>query len=303
MRTKYLAITISFLPLINKPTRITNHTATLIDNIFTNNLENIENSKNGIIFTDISDHLPVVHMFNINILAKIMSKTGKITENAAIRQRNYNKANISAFKDAIKNVSWSEVLNEKNSSEKAFNEFMTLFMEMYNKHFPLELKQNKSKINKTKSPWMTKCILKSVRNKNKLYRAFLMNPNDKDRQKYTKYKNKLNHIIKVAKKMHYEEQLVMHKQNSKIVWKTINQILNKPNKNSKIAKSFVGNNSTDIIDDPIDIANKFNDYFVKIGPNLANQINVNDHETFEKFLSGSYQSSFSVDVITESELS
>jgi hypothetical protein len=293
--------TSSFLPLINKPTRITNHTATLIDNIFTNNLENIENSKNGIIFTDISDHLPVVHMFNINILAKIMSKTGKITENAAVRQRNYNKANISAFKDAIKNVSWSEVLNEKNSSEKAFNEFMTLFMEMYNKHFPLELKQNKSKINKTKSPWMTKCILKSVRNKNKLYRAFLMNPNDKDRQKYTKYKNKLNHIIKVAKKMHYEEQLVMHKQNSKMVWKTLNQILNKPNKNSKIAKSFVGNNSTDIIDDPIDIANKFNDYFVKIGPNLANQININD-ETFEKFLSGSYQSSFSVDVITENEL-
>ena len=101
------------MPLINKPTCITNHTATLIDNIFINNLENIENSKNGIIFTDISDHLPVVHMFNINILAKIMSKAGKITENAAIHQRNYNKANISAFKDAIKNVSWSEVLNEK----------------------------------------------------------------------------------------------------------------------------------------------------------------------------------------------
>ena len=118
---------------------------------------------------------------------------------------------------------------KKNRSEKAFNEFMTLFMEMYNKHFPLELKQNKSKINKTKSPWMTKCILKSVRNKNKLYRAFLMNPNDKDRQKYRKYKNKLNHIMKVAKKMHYEEQLTMHKQNSKLVWKTLNQILNKSN--------------------------------------------------------------------------
>ena len=103
--------------------------------------------------------------------------------------------------------------------------------------------------------------------------------------------------------MHYEEQLVMHKQNSKMVWKTLNQILNnKPSKNSKIAKSFVGNNSTGIIDDSIDIANKFNDYFVKIGPNFANQINVNDHETFEKFLSGSYQSSFSVDVITENEL-
>jgi hypothetical protein len=72
------------------------------------------------------------------------------------------------------------VLNEKNSSEKAFNEFMTLFMETYNKHFPLELKQNKSKINKTESPCTTKCILRSVKNKNKLYRSFLRNPTDKN---------------------------------------------------------------------------------------------------------------------------
>ena len=35
---------------------------------------------------------------------------------------------------------------------------------------------------------------------------------------------------------------------------------------------------------------------------LLTQLNINDHETFEKFLSGSYQSSFSVDVITENEL-
>ncbi len=38
--------------------------------------------------------------------------------------------------------------------------------------------------------------------------------------------------------MHYEQQLVMHKQNSKMIWKTLNQILNKPNKNSKIAKAL-----------------------------------------------------------------
>jgi hypothetical protein len=39
--------TSSFYPLINRPTRITQHTATLIDNIFTNNLEQIESGVNG----------------------------------------------------------------------------------------------------------------------------------------------------------------------------------------------------------------------------------------------------------------
>ena len=40
--------TSSFFPLITKPTRITAHTATLIDNIYTNDTEKINHSINGI---------------------------------------------------------------------------------------------------------------------------------------------------------------------------------------------------------------------------------------------------------------
>ena len=60
--------TCPYIPLIAKPTRITQHTATLIDNIFTNNIEKLESSTNGIIFSDRSDadHLPIVHMCNLN---------------------------------------------------------------------------------------------------------------------------------------------------------------------------------------------------------------------------------------------
>ena len=46
---------------------------------------------------------------------------------------------------------------------------------------------------------MTRCILKSVKNKNKLYKSFLMNSSNRNKQEYIKYKNKLNHIIKIAK--------------------------------------------------------------------------------------------------------
>ena len=60
----------SFFLLITKATRITNHTETLIDKTFTNNLEKLNNSINGIVFSDISDHLPIVHMFNTNIFGK-----------------------------------------------------------------------------------------------------------------------------------------------------------------------------------------------------------------------------------------
>ena len=49
----------SFLPTINRPARITSHTATSIDNIFSNCLAQNDHTASGILFADISDHLPV----------------------------------------------------------------------------------------------------------------------------------------------------------------------------------------------------------------------------------------------------
>ena len=46
-----------FVPLINRPTRITAHSATLIDNIFTNHFT--PRVLKGIVISDLSDHLPV----------------------------------------------------------------------------------------------------------------------------------------------------------------------------------------------------------------------------------------------------
>lgn len=47
----------NILPIITKPTRLTDHTATLIDHIYTNSP--LLNFTAGILTVDISDHLPV----------------------------------------------------------------------------------------------------------------------------------------------------------------------------------------------------------------------------------------------------
>ena len=44
-------------PLITRPTRLTSNRTTLIDNTFTNNLNNF--SVSGLMFCDISDHLTI----------------------------------------------------------------------------------------------------------------------------------------------------------------------------------------------------------------------------------------------------
>ena len=51
-----------FSPLINRPTRISSASATIIDNIFSNNPVNSVSALNGIIVSDISDHLPIFHI-------------------------------------------------------------------------------------------------------------------------------------------------------------------------------------------------------------------------------------------------
>ena len=52
--------------LINKPTYITNHSATLIDNIFCNAFGISQNS--GILENDISDHLPILTIREENLV-------------------------------------------------------------------------------------------------------------------------------------------------------------------------------------------------------------------------------------------
>ena len=61
-----------------------------------------------------------------------------------------------------------------------------------------------------------------------------------------------------------------------------------PKNNTKISKTFISTNSSNILDDPKEIANKFNDYFVNVGPNLANTIKQIDNSSSDKYLKGNY---------------
>jgi hypothetical protein len=47
---------------------------------------------------------------------------------------------------------------------------------------------------------MTNCMLNSIKRKNKLYKTYLTKPCKKNEIKYKRYKNKLNHTIKISKK-------------------------------------------------------------------------------------------------------
>ncbi len=99
----------SLNPLILRPTRITNKSETLIDNIFTNDL--ISNTG-GILIQDTSDHLP-----NFSIAeTKLNLKENKFHEK---KVRNFSNINVSKLKTCMANHNWENCFKMHNDVNDA----------------------------------------------------------------------------------------------------------------------------------------------------------------------------------------
>ena len=85
--------------MITRPTRITSNTATLIDNIFTNNLNNF--SVSGLSFCDISDHLPIFTL--------LLDQNKNLNKTSWLSFRDKSGNNVAKFKDRLSNVHWDEL--------------------------------------------------------------------------------------------------------------------------------------------------------------------------------------------------
>ena len=107
----------SILPTIYKPTRITETTATIIDNILTND-ENV--IKSAIIVTDITDHFPTV-LTTRNTLSNSFGSTKKVTY-----KRIHSDTNIANFQQRLSDVKWQEIL-DNNDADADHNKFIETF--------------------------------------------------------------------------------------------------------------------------------------------------------------------------------
>jgi hypothetical protein len=125
-----------------------------------------------------------------------------------------------------------------------------------------------------KENWMSQGLLKSIKTKDKLFLKFKHETNVLRKKalelKYKTYKNKLNSLIRSAKKMHWEKVFDKTENNSKNTWKNINLLLNRSSKDANIPKQMELKNIT--YNSPLSVANAFNDFFTFIGSDLASQI-------------------------------
>ena len=231
-------------PLIKTPTRITMTSSTLIDNIFTNVLD--AQFDCGCFSVDITDHLPVFVLTHIQLFSK-----RNIPLNV---KRNICDEGINNLKHELHNLDWSPVYAAENVNA-AYDLFIYMLIILLNKHLPF--KESKIRASKIRKPWVTPTLLRYIRKKNKMYKRYLKNKTPLNERNYKTYRNKVNNLLRHAKKRYYSNQLNEARNDIKRTWSIINTILQKSSNN--MPTYFVRNDTE--IDDPQIIANEFNSYF------------------------------------------
>ena len=172
--------TYSVFPLITKPTRITNESATLIDHVLTNNFDVNSKHMQGILCTSISDHYAIFH------IAGNAENASFGVEISPILQRNYSQRNINNFLNEVNEIEWSGI-TEMDDAQQAYSAFHKLLAEKYVSWFPFRKIAKRYHHNK---PWLTAGLKESIKIKNKLYVKRLKGGNTEDKcEQYRIYRN------------------------------------------------------------------------------------------------------------------
>ena len=201
-----------FFPTINRPTRISATSATLIDNIITNVYQS--QLVPSILYADVSDHLPIVIQTNF--------KLPKIQTDKYQYRRFFSENNKLKFTESLQYVNWDHIVTDSTAPDDGYKTFSQVFIDIYNLSFPLT-KVNITRKNTPRKPWMTNGLVRCCIKKEKLYKKRIRNPTDDNITAYKIYRNKLNKIIRAAENAYYIERFDEYKLNIKQTWNQLDR--------------------------------------------------------------------------------
>ena len=260
-----------FIQTVSRPTRITDHSATLIDHVFSNIPDCI--TSTNLVTHDLSDHLGVVTSIallndNVSSFARVVNRT-----KTNVVYRRYNAENNEKFRRLISDETWSEVEVETDAQAK-FDKFIDIYTRHYDTAFPLKANTTRRKNERhSPKPWILPWLEDACARKNRFYYEYVKNPTEQNNMKYRKMKKFVDKHITKAKNKYYSDYFQQHKDSSRKQWEMINALLNRKRKSSSITKIINANG--DVINTPREIAENFNNYFGEIATKLKSEIPTN----------------------------
>ena len=274
----------TFVPLINRPTRVTSSSATLIDNIFTNNHDALVKSYQGILVTDLSDHFPIFHIndsFTLDVTYVFIVK------------RSFSPQNKQSFLNDLAIADWNYI-HSSEDTQVAFGQFHQMLLRAFNKNFP----KRKVKIKYyNRKPWLSDGLKNSIRHKIHLCHKSIIFRTAYNETTYKTYRNKLKNVLAKAEKDHFAKLLEANKSNMKKTWMILKDIINN-NRQSRVQSQFKISDGSTISNKQM-ISEKFNDFFINIG--LADKITKQDKSP-AFYLGNKLENSFFIEPVLAPEL-
>ena len=243
-----------FLPTIFKSTRISDGRWSLIDNIFCNNIELVTSS--GIIYEDISDHLPIFVCCSLQLKARSSEVENKI----------FDKNKIENLKEYLTNElnNFSDITDPDEAAYRVLTAY-TKGIEMFS------YKVKYTRKNKNLKPWISSGILASINRRNYLFREKNKHPTSQNKTAYIRHRNCLNTVIREAKKAYFQQQLALNKNNSKKIWQLLRSCATGNSPKHELPNNFVNEDGIQLCDKN-EVAAAFNEYFISVGEKLRNEI-------------------------------
>jgi hypothetical protein len=281
------------LPKITLPTRFAQSSETLIDNCFVKLSSNFAKTTSGILLNNISDHQPYFVTFDFLKLTKDKVKYVKVFKNTTETRLRFKTelermCSMSLFKTGSH--------DDPNNNYNILNNVIQTALD---KHMPTKYMKYKKHKHK-KSDWITSGIIRSIKFRDKLYQRLRATPTTDTLYNTFKtnlrtYNCILKQSIRKANVNYYKSSFQKYKDDMKNTWNVIKEIINKSKSKSDYPENFIINELE--VSDLKTIADGFNQYFVDIGPKLAEKIQTASN--FESYLQVTVNSTFQFENITE----
>ena len=189
-------LALGFSPRITFPTRFSENSGSLIDNILCNFNEDLNISKANILTNEISDHQPCILCIPKEFFKDIFSYKDKMDKFIYTNSRanNFNEKIRDDLRDA--NLMQHLDLNPQSNPNQNYNLLEKTLTNLIQKYTEVKRVRN-SKYNNKRSDWISQGIIKSIKFRDNLYfKMRKSHPNSQERQTLKTNLSTYNKILK-----------------------------------------------------------------------------------------------------------
>lgn len=274
LRSQYLNLLRSYnlRQLIDKPTRITSTTETIIDHIVVNN--QVVNYKATTVDNACSDHQIVQLLWYTSIDVEKQN-------HSSFQYRSMKNFNQSNFQDDLNAVNW-ECLERMVNPDDQVNYFEMEFLRVWNAHAPLKTCRLKNKIKD--KPWITFEIKAAMKTRDELYKKFKSQKSEENWCAFKNERNRTNNLVNRNRYNFFRDKFCSHRSEPKKMWKSVKTLIGRKESSKMVPDSEV-------------ICG-----FFERAPTEAQQSIGRTNQTFQSFLGPNFDTSDSILSFSQEEV-